>query len=460
MIKFAAPELASIPAFIATPDDIASLCEKLSPTAQHWVKVNHFTGKFAQSLVVPDTSGAIECVLLGLGHPNDRKRSRHALAPAFAKLPAGLYHFENELDIPNPDIELLGCLMTGYHFDRYKTMSGKKVDLIAPKWCDKTKVEAMAAAEQLCCDLINTPASDMSPQHLEEAAEKMAVAFGASCETIRGQDLLEHNFPMIHAVGRAAATEPRLIEIKHGSKGPKIALVGKGVCFDTGGLNLKPGQSMSLMKKDMGGAANTLALAHMILSAGLDCQLQVLIPAVENSVSATSFRPGDVLTSRKGLSVEINNTDAEGRLVLADALTYASESNPDLVLSMATLTGAARVAVGPDLAPYYTGSDEFADAIDHAARTSHDPVWRMPFHDPYEDMIEPAIADLDNAPSGGFAGSITAALFLRRFVARPETYTHFDIYGWSPKPQAGRPKGGALQGARTSFHAIKELFDL
>jgi len=236
--------------------------------------------------------------------------------------------------------------------------------------------------------------------------------------------------------------------------------VGKGVCFDTGGLNLKPGASMGLMKKDMGGAANVLGLAHMIMASELPVQLRVLIPAVENSVSANSFRPQDILTSRKGLTVEINNTDAEGRLVLADALTLASEDDPDLIVSMATLTGAARVALGPDIAPYFTDDDGVATSLDLSARRMADPVWRLPFHDPYEAMIEPGIADLDNAPKGGFAGSITAALFLRRFVADQDRYIHFDIYGWQPTAAPGRPKGGALQGARAFFAALPDMMDL
>ena len=264
---------------------------------------------------------------------------------------------------------------------------------------------------------------------------------------------------MIHAVGRAASRAPRLIDLRWGDDGPALTLVGKGVCFDTGGLNLKPGASMGLMKKDMGGAAAVLGLAHMIMATGLKVRLRVLIPAVENSVSADAFRPQDILTSRKGLTVEINNTDAEGRLVLADALALADEEAPDLIISMATLTGAARVAVGPDLAPFYTDIDAHAAALETAARGVADPVWRMPFHDPYEAMIEPGIADLDNAPKGGFAGSITAALFLRRFVSAAP-YMHFDIYGWQPSDAPGRPKGGVGQGTRAVLEALPKMLGM
>jgi leucyl aminopeptidase len=275
-----------------------------------------------------------------------------------------------------------------------------------------------------------------------------------------GDELLAQNFPMIHAVGRAAEQEPRLIDLKWGSAGPKITLVGKGVCFDTGGLDLKPAASMALMKKDMGGSANVIALAHMIMRMKLPVQLRVLIPAVENAVSGNAFRPKDILMSRKGLSVEINNTDAEGRLVLADALALASEDNPDFILSMATLTGAARVAVGSDIAPFFSGSEAFASALLSGCHDAQDPVWELPFWDPYEAMIEPDIADLDNAPAGGLGGAITAALFLRRFVDDPEKYAHFDIFAWSAQNAPGRPKGGNSTGVRAVFEALPKFLNL
>ena len=299
----------------------------------------------------------------------------------------------------------------------------------------------------------------MGPDQLEAATHSVADQFGATMNVTTGADLIEQNFPMIHAVGRAASQAPRLLDMRWGGTGPTLTLVGKGVCFDTGGLNLKPGASMGLMKKDMGGAATVLGLAHMIMALDLPLQLRVLIPAVENSVSADAFRPGDILTSRKGLTVEINNTDAEGRLVLADALALAAEENPDQIISMATLTGAARVAVGPDLSPYYTDDTAVAAALDEAAQAVADPVWRMPFWEPYEKMIEPGIADLDNAPKGGFAGSITAALFLRRF-AEGQNYTHFDIYGWNPSAAPARPKGGVGMGARAILAALPKILDI
>ncbi|MGI9391141.1 MAG: leucyl aminopeptidase family protein, partial [Boseongicola sp.] len=316
------------------------------------------------------------------------------------------------------------------------------------------------AAEALTRDLINTPASDMGPSELECASRELATEFGAEIAVTNGDDLLSDNFPMIHAVGRASPRTPRLIDMTWGNAGPKLTLVGKGVCFDTGGLNLKPGASMGLMKKDMGGAANVLGLSRMLMVNAAPIRLRVLIPAVENSVSGVAFRPGDILTSRKGLSVEINNTDAEGRLVLADALALADEDSPDLIVSMATLTGAARVAVGPDLAPFYAADDDDANALEASAHSVRDPVWRMPFWEPYESMIEPGIADLDNAPKGGFAGSITAALFLRRFVTNTPRYLHFDIFGWTPTSEPGRPKGGAGQGIRALEAALPRILGL
>ncbi len=261
---------------------------------------------------------------------------------------------------------------------------------------------------------------------------------------------------MIHAVGRASPREPRLMDLRWGTRGPKLTLVGKGVCFDTGGLNLKPSTGMNLMKKDMGGAATVMGLARMIMTLELPMQLRVLVPAVENLVAGNALKPKDILTSRKGLTVEVNDTDAEGRLILADALAYACEGNPDVLVSMATLTGAARVAVGPDLAPYYTDDEALAQALETGAKAGFDPVWRLPFHDAYEPVIEPGIADLDNAPGFGFAGSITAALFLRRFVEGPR-YMHFDIYGHTPSDQPARPKGGVGQGARAMLEGLNAL---
>lgn len=381
-----------------------------------------------------------------------RDPSRMSIARAAAALPEGDWALSE-----GTEEDALAWLLAGYRFDRYKSSKPQKARLICPEGVDPERVRAIAEGEALTRDLINTPASDMGPQELESAAAAVAERFGAKVTVIRGEDLLAQNFPMIHAVGRASPRAPRLLDLRWGESGPMLTLVGKGVCFDTGGLNIKPGSSMGLMKKDMGGAATALGLASMIMALGLKLRLRVLIPAVENAISGDAFRPQDILTSRKGLTVEVNNTDAEGRLVLADALAYGAEENPDLMLCMATLTGAARVALGPDIPPFYTDSDHIAVALTRGASEARDPLWRMPFWEPYETMIEPAIADLDNAPAGRMAGSITAALFLRRFVSDPERFAHFDIYGWQPSAAPARPKGGVGQGARAILAALPSL---
>lgn len=462
---FAAASSASVALYLIEQEQLQDWLQSQNTAVRTWVDLHGFTAACGQALVVPGEGGAILCALAGYGAAAQRARKRFVLAGAAEKLPAGSYALQIgvagtvSLTPEQLQTESLGWLLSQYRYSRYKSGKPMPATLVAPEELDAEAVEALAAAEFLTRDLINTPAADMGPAELEAAAEALAAEFEASVGVTTGADLLEANLPLIHTVGRAATRAPRLIDMQWGSTGPKLTLVGKGVCFDTGGLNLKPGASMGLMKKDMGGAANVLGLARMIMAAKLPLQLRVLIPAVENAVAGNAFRPGDVLPSRKGLSVEINNTDAEGRLVLADALALAEEENPDLVISMATLTGAARVAVGPDLAPFYTDHEGDAAALALAAAHQADPVWRMPFHAPYESMIEPAIADLDNAPSGGFAGSITAALFLRRFAGEAR-YMHFDIYGWCPSAAPGRPKGGALQGARALFAALPEMLDL
>ncbi|MFA8386715.1 MAG: M17 family metallopeptidase [Pelagibaca sp.] len=450
----------ALPIHVLGSDDVALWAGQQSDRIRTLVDASGFKGGITTALMIHDAEGHPEAALVGYGTQAARKRDRFVLAAALPKLAPGTYRIDSGIDPDHLEQEALGWLLACYSFTRYRQNSVDHATLVTPDGVDAQRVSILAEAEFLTRDLINTPASDMGPAELESAARGLAETHNAKITVITGEALLKNNLPMIHTVGRASDRAPRLIDMHWGNTGPKITLVGKGVCFDTGGLNLKPGSSMGLMKKDMGGAANVLGLAHMIMASGLDVRLRVLIPAVENAVSANSFRPQDILTSRKGLTVEINNTDAEGRLVLADALTLGSEGEPDLIVSMATLTGAARVAVGPDLAPYFTDDDVAATSLDLAARRMADPVWRLPFHDPYEAMIEPGIADLDNAPSGGFAGSITAALFLRRFVTERDRYMHFDIYGWQPVAAPGRPKGGALQGARALFAALPDMLDL
>ncbi|MEM9247446.1 MAG: leucyl aminopeptidase family protein [Pseudomonadota bacterium] len=451
---FADPDPSATPLHVIASDELAEWRAGQSPAVSAWVARLGFTGALGQAHLIPEGDGAL--AIVGYGTAATRARERFGTAAAATRLPEGTYALVTPLPTQEREEFALGWLLAQYRFGRYKATPPPKAHLVGPEGVAADRVESIAGGETLTRDLINTPAADMGPDELEAAARDLAEAFGARVEVTSGAGL-EEAFPLIHTVGRASPRAPRLIDLRHGTQGPRLTLVGKGVCFDTGGLNLKPGGSMGLMKKDMGGAATVLGLAHMILSHGLPVRLRVLIPAVENAVAGNSFRPQDVLTSRKGLTVEINNTDAEGRLVLADALSLAAEEEPDLLVSMATLTGAARVAVGPDLAPFYTDDAALATALSDAAARVADPVWRMPFHAPYERMIEPAIADLDNAPSGGFAGSITAALFLRRFVEGAQRYLHFDIYGWQPSAAPGRPKGGVGQGARALLAALPKV---
>lgn len=457
-LKFAAPDTPAIPLHLLAEDALEAWLSGQAPHVTAWVRAMGFTGALGRTLMVPDTAGGLAMALGGYGSATSRARGRFHLAGIANTLPAGAYRLEG-LPEDQAETEALGWLLSHYAYEHYREQTPAKARLIAPAGVDAAKLEIIAAGEALTRDLINTPANDLGPDALEAACAAIADQQGAQISTIEGADLLAQNFPLIHTVGRAAAVAPRLIEMTWGDTGPKLTLVGKGVCFDTGGLNLKPGSSMGLMKKDMGGAATVLGLAHMIMALNLPLRLRVLIPAVENAVSGNAFRPGDILTARNGLTIEVNNTDAEGRLVLADALAYGAEDSPDLMISMATLTGAARVALGPDLSPYYTDDPRFASALEGAAARVADPVWRLPFHTPYEAMIEPGIADLDNAPSGGFAGSITAALFLRRFAGGLD-YSHFDIYGWSPTAAPARPKGGVGMGARALLDALPEVLGL
>ncbi|MGR3273144.1 leucyl aminopeptidase family protein [Thalassococcus profundi] len=458
-LTFAAPADAALPLHVLEPDAVEGWAAQQPTRVQAWLSASGFSGGLGSALMIPGDDGAPAMALAGYGTAAARARQRFALAGAVSQLAPGRYRIASGLPGEAAATESLGWLLTGYAFSRYRAQAAKAPGLVAPEGVDAPRIEALAAAEALTRDLINTPASDMGPTALEAAARDLASDFGAEVEVTRGETL-ETEFPMIHAVGRASADAPRLIDMRWGGSGPALTLVGKGVCFDTGGLNIKPGSSMGLMKKDMGGAANVLGLARMIMALDLNLRLRVLIPAVENSISGNSFRPQDILTSRKGLTVEINNTDAEGRLVLADALALADEEKPDLIVSMATLTGAARVAVGPDLAPFFTDDDRVAAALQEAGPHMADPVWRLPFWEPYEALIEPGIADLDNAPSGGFGGAITAALFLRRFVTDTPRYAHFDIYGWQPSPAPGRSKGGLGQGARAIFGALPQVLGI
>lgn len=432
---------------------------KQKTQTQSWLKTLGFCGRLGQIATLPDKDGKLSAVFAGWGDEKTRARGRLHIASIAKKLPKGIYHIAGDIAGSSHDHAALAWGLSAYVYDRYKKKPQPKAQLIPHKSVNIARINALVAGDFLARDLINTPASDMGPADLETAIKKLAKTHKAKLSVIKGAALLKQNFPMIHAVGRAAAQEPRLVDFSWGKKtDPKVTLVGKGVCFDTGGLNIKPGNSMLLMKKDMGGAAVTLGLAHMIMAQNLPVRLRVLIPAVENSISANAFRPQDVLTSRKGLSVEINNTDAEGRLVLADALALADEESPDLLICKATLTGAARVALGADIMPFFCDDDGLADDIFRAGQVAADPLWRLPFWQPYETDIEPDIADLDNAPLGGLAGTITAALFLRRFTERANHFVHLDLHGWSAKADGARSRGGACHSARALFSLIETRY--
>ena len=459
--RFAESKAASLPLHVIRPEGLADFLAGAGAAWAGWLTATGFEAGLGEMRLLPGPEGSVAGAVAGFGTPSARRRLRFGLVKAVAGLPAGDWRLEGELTPEERQEAALGWLLSAYRFDRYRPArkAAALPRLVCPDGVDAARLEAMGAGEALTRDLINTPAQDMGPEELEGGLMALADRFGAKATVVRGDDLLAQNFPMIHAVGRASPRTPRLLDMRWGDSGPRLTLVGKGVCFDTGGLNIKPSSGMNLMKKDMGGAATVLGLAQMIMALRLPIRLRVLIPAVENVISGNAQRPKDILTSRKGLTVEVNDTDAEGRLVLADALAYACEEEVDALVSMATLTGAARVAVGPDLAPYYCDDEGMVAALEAAAKAGFDPVWRLPFHDAYEAVIEPGIADLDNAPGFGFAGSVTAALFLRRFVTTGR-YLHFDIYGHCPSDQPAHPKGGAGQGARAVLGALPAMLGL
>ncbi len=416
-----------------------------------------FEPKPGRSQVLPDAAGGIAAVLFAIETAEAAVKDLLLPGKLATSLPPGLYRFANEPH--DPALAALSWLLSAYRFGRYKADASEQARLCAPEGVDAARIARIAKAVALGRDLINTPANDLGPAALEAAALGVAAQFEAQSAVVRGDHLLEAKLPLIHAVGRASAEAPRLVDFHWGDAAhPKVTLVGKGVCFDSGGLDIKPATGMLMMKKDMGGAASALALAQMIMAAGLPVRLRVVLPIVENAISGEAFRPGDIYPSRKGLSVEIGNTDAEGRLILADALALADEEAPDLLIDFATLTGAARVALGPDLPPFYTADEALATDIARFGASSQDPVWRMPLWDAYDKMLESKLADINNVGGGPFAGSITAALFLRRFVEHAKSWVHFDLYNWAAAAKSGRPEGGEIQGARLLYDLIEARY--
>ena len=449
--SFTADPTGAVDVFLYTTEAFKSFENDPFPNARAFAEGQAFTGASGQVVLVPGDSGKLAHVLYGLGKGKDAL----AVAGLSAKLPKGSYRIVEAGSLAFHQIAA-GWADGAYRFDRYLKEKAAPPQLVIPEDADTDALSREADACALLRDLVNTPAADMGPQDIQAAISDLAERFGAKLTTIIGEELLTQNYPMVHAVGRAAVYEPRFMELEWGDPShPSLALVGKGVTFDSGGLDIKPGSGMRIMKKDMGGSAHVIALSQLIMSANLPVHLKLYVPSVENAVAGNSFRPGDILTSRKGLTVEIDNTDAEGRLILADALARACEESPDLLIDFATLTGAARVALGPELAPFYTDDEDIADAIEAGASESGDPVWRMPLWDPYLADLKSPIADLVNS-GGRFAGSITAGLFLKQFV-EAKSWTHFDVWAWR-LGKYGRPEGGAPCGLRAVWHMLQTRY--
>ena len=445
---FAGPEETAVPILFVTAASFEKAVKIVDDRELAFVKAAGFEPKPGRHLLVPAADGKLAGMLFGLENADEPVKDLFRPGQLSSLLPPGTYRFANAPH--DARLAALAFALNAYQFTRYRKGEARDVRLVLPDAVDGDDITRIAEGVTLCRDLTNTPSNDMGPAELEEAARALAERHGASIK-VTGGDALAKNFPLIHAVGMGSARAPRLIDLTWGKAGdPKITLVGKGVCFDTGGLDIKPESGMLNMKKDMAGAATALALAHMTMARELPVRLRVLIPAVENSISGTSFRPRDIYTSRKGISVEIGNTDAEGRLVLADALALADEEKPALIVDFATLTGAARVALGPDVPPFFTDDDALASEFMGAATAEYDPVWRMPLWRPYEKMLESKVADLNNVGSGGQGGAITAALFLRRFVAA-SSWLHLDIFAWTLAAKPGRPEGAECQSARALY---------
>jgi leucyl aminopeptidase len=447
---FAAPGTAAVPIHCVTAATWPAVRTGLDAAARTFADAAGFAPRSGSHLLLPAPDGSLSAVLFGLDAEDKPSHDPFTAGRLPGLIPNGSYRL---VDAPgDARLAALAFALGTYQFTRYRKRDAKDVRLEIPQSVDGEDLSRIVAAVFLARDLINTPANDMGPAELEAAARQVAEQHGAAIRSVIGDDLVTQNFPLIHAVGRAAKSAPRLIDMRWGdADAPKVTLVGKGVCFDTGGLDIKPDSAMLLMKKDMGGAASVLALAVMIMARRLKLRLRVLIPAVENSISGDAFRPRDVYRSRMGLTVEVGNTDAEGRLILADALALADEEAPDLLVDMGTLTGAARVALGPDVPPFYTHDEELAGAIAYNARAENDPLWRLPLWPGYDAMLDSKVADLSNIGTGGFAGSIVCALFLNRFVAAAKAWLHVDIYAWTPSAKPGRPEGGECQAARAVY---------
>lgn len=428
-------------------ETLAAWLDGASAEARAWVTANGFKAQAGKYVILPGADGGVSGVLCGVSSPAEV----WDIADLCMALPAGAYRLAGARadDAESAERWTLGWLLGAYKFDAYKKDARTPSKLVAPVGIDVARVTATAEATYLVRDLINAPANDMGPSHLAAVAKTLATRFGADYAEVVGDALLQENYPAVHAVGRAAADAPRMVELTWGDASkPTVALVGKGVCFDTGGLDIKPASGMKLMKKDMGGAAHVLGIAHVLMALQADIHLKVLLPMVENSIAGNAMRPMDVVRTRAGLTIEVANTDAEGRIILADALARAVESDPEVIVDFATLTGAARVALGTDLPALFCNDDPFADALLKMSGDAQDPLWRLPLWKPYRKMIDGKTADINNAPEGGYAGAITAALFLERFVPETTPWAHIDVMAWNRGSAPGRPEGGEAMGMR------------
>ena len=438
----------AVPILFVTAATFDKTIEIIDDRELTFLRAAGYEPKSGRHLVVPGPDGKLAGVLFGLENPDEPVKDLFRPGQLSSLLPAGTYRFANAPH--DARLAALAFALGAYQFTRYRKADERNVQLVLPEGVDGDDLTRIVEGVTLARDLINTPSNDMGPAELEDAARALAKQHGATVEVTSG-DALAKNFPLVHAVGAGSARSPRLIDITWGQDSdPKITLVGKGVCFDTGGLDIKDDAGMLNMKKDMAGGATALGLAHMTMARKLKVRLRVIIPAVENAISGTSFRPRDIYKSRKGISVEIGNTDAEGRLILADALALADEDKPALVADFATLTGAARVALGPDVPPFFTDDDALAGELARYAAAENDPLWRMPLWRPYEAMLESKVADTNNVSTGGQGGAITAALFLRKFITA-KSWLHLDIFAWTPAAKPGRPEGAELQSARALY---------
>lgn len=425
------------------------------PLRARWLTTTGFKAKPGSYCLIPSADGTLNAVVIGAASSGDLWTG--GALPA--QLPAGSYYLDTDWPTSAREQFAIGWGLGAYRFTRYKSAPAIEARFAIDPACDAAAIHSQVASAYLVRDLINTAAEDMMPEHLAEAIVNVGQDFGAAVTQIVGDDLLAKHYPTVHTVGRASRRAPRLIDLRWGNPShPKVTLVGKGVCFDSGGLDIKPASGMRMMKKDMGGAAHALGVARMVMQSELPVSLRLLVPAVENAVSGASFRPGDVITSRKGITIEVDNTDAEGRLILCDALAEGRSEAPEVMIDFATLTGAARVALGTDLPAMFTNSDAMAAGLLSAAEETQDPVWRMPLHKPYRTMLDSKVADIANAASAPFAGAITAALFLQEFVEDGTDWAHFDIMAWNRSTQPGRPEGGEAMGMRTVYAYLRQRF--